>query len=226
MTMHPASAECTGKAGSRGACRGSPHCGTGSRAAITDRDAIAPADLPARRACGRARVRSIIPRMKQLAFVLVLAACGSKAAAPSSDTTPAKGAEAPPALPDVPFAQLDHGQRIEFMKQKVMPTMKPIFQKHDAKRYADFGCATCHGEQANQGHFDMPNAGLPKIGRTKEFYARFKPEDLQWMGQDVMPTMAGLVGLPPSFTDPAPKDGFGCGNCHTFDPTEQPAAAP
>lgn len=159
--------------------------------------------------------------MTKLASVLLVlaAACGGKSAAPASS------APAPAALPDVPFAKLDHGQRIEFMKQKVVPAMQPVFQKHDAKRYAEFGCITCHGEQAKEGHFDMPNPGLPKIGVSQEFYAKFKPEDLQWMGQDVLPTMAKLLGEEPSFTEPAPKVGFGCAGCHTFDESSKPPAS-
>ena len=151
--------------------------------------------------------------MTKLALVLLLAACGGKSS-PAASNKP---------LPDVAFDKLDHDQQIEFMKQKVVPAMKPIFQNHDAKKYAEFGCATCHGEQSKEGHFDMPNAGLPKIGVTQEFYAKFKPEDLEWMGKEVLPTMAGLLQETPSFTDPAPKDGFGCANCHTFDESSKPA---
>lgn len=166
-----------------------------------------------------------MPRMKKLVLVLLFAACGGKTAATTSNTTPAAGGDtAAAALPDVAFDKLDHDQQIEFMKQKVVPAMKPIFQNHDAKKYAEFGCTTCHGDQAKEGHFDMPNANLPKISYAKEYYAKFKPEDLQWMGKDVMPTMAGLLKMPPSFTDPAPKQGFGCAGCHTFDDSSKPAA--
>jgi mono/diheme cytochrome c family protein len=151
--------------------------------------------------------------IKPLALALLVAACGGKTAAPAAP------------LPDVPFASLDHAQQIEFMKQKVVPAMQPVFQKHDAKKYAEFGCATCHGDQAKDGHFDMPNAGLPKIGYTKEYYARFKPEDLNWMGTEVMPKMADLLKMKTSYTEPDPKDAFGCGNCHTFG-EPKPAAPP
>src|SRR5512146_2045169 len=127
------------------------------------------ADFPIREPCGHARACSIMPRMKKLALVLFFAACGGKTAATSSSTTPAGGGEtATAALPDVAFDKLDHDQQIEFMKQKVVPAMKPIFQHHDAKKYAEFGCATCHGDQAKEGHFDMPNANLPKISYAKE----------------------------------------------------------
>ena len=66
---------------------------------------------------------------------LLVAACGPK---PSTSTTTSTGggtagvgagsAEAvKPPLPNVPFDSLDHEQRIQFMKEKVMPTMEPLF---------------------------------------------------------------------------------------------------
>lgn len=149
-----------------------------------------------------------------VAGVLALAACGGKSSAPATTPTPA-------ALPDVPFAKLDHAQQAEFMKQKVVPAMQPIFQKHDPKKYAAFGCETCHGEHPEARHFDMPNAALPALGYEKEFYARFKPTDLEWMGGEVLPAMAKLLGETPSFTDPAPTAGFGCAGCHPMDPTQK-----
>src|SRR4051812_37318882 len=115
----------------------------------------------------RDRRSFILPRMRFTASILVViaAACGS--AAPASPTTP-KGPEGTDAhaevvLPDVPFAQLDHAQQVAFMKQNVMPVMKPLFQRHDPKAFEKFGCSTCHGEQAKDGEFDMPNGKLPKL---------------------------------------------------------------
>lgn len=147
-----------------------------------------------------------------LASIVFLAACGSKAV--PSTTTPTGetgGTAAVATLPDVPFEQLEHDQRIEFMKQKVMPAMEPIFKNHDATKYADFTCKTCHGEQAAQGHFDMPNPDLPKLD-FKDM-SKFKKEDLEWMGKEVKPTMAKLLSLP-EYTPENPK-GFGCTGCHT-----------
>jgi hypothetical protein len=100
------------------------------------------------------------------------------------------------------------------MKQKVVPAMKPIFQNHDPKGYAEFGCKTCHGEQAMQGHFDMPNPDLPKLNfKDQAAMAKFKKEDLEWMAKEVKPEMAKLLSLP-EFTPENPK-GFGCTGCHT-----------
>src|SRR5437870_4825112 len=98
-------------------------------------------------ACAAAASRA---RMRAMRFSLVLAAsllaaaCGSKS--PSSTTTPTggggggSGEVAAKPLPDVPFDNLDHDQRIQFMKEKVVPTMEPLFKAHDATKFADFGC--------------------------------------------------------------------------------------
>ena len=85
---------------------------------------------------------------KLLPILLLAAACGGKAApATTTTSTPPPSEEKQVTLPEgVAFEQLDQDQRVEFMKQKVVPAMKPIFQNHDAKKFADFGCKTCHGE--------------------------------------------------------------------------------
>ena len=143
-----------------------------------------------------------------VAGVLVLAACGSKAPTPNA---PKEGdAAANVVVPDVPFDKLEHDQRIAFMKQKVVPTMKPIFQNHDAKKFAEFGCRTCHGEQAKEGHFDMPNPKLPKLNFTD--MSKFKKEDIDWMHNEVWPTMGKLVQQE-LYSKDNPK-GFGCLECH------------
>jgi len=146
-----------------------------------------------------------------LALAALTAACGGK----SSSSTMAKSSESTTmtALPDVPWGKLDHDQRIEFMKQKVLPAMKPIFQSHDPKDFAEFGCDTCHGEAANQGHFDMPNPKLPKLNFSD--LSKFKKEDLEWMGKEVEPKMASVLGLP-VYSKDNPK-GFGCPACHTIE---------
>jgi hypothetical protein len=143
---------------------------------------------------------------------LVLAGCGSNAPAPNAPSAgKAGGGEADVALPDLSFDKLDHDQRVTFMKKKVVPTMKPIFQNHDAKNFAEFGCKTCHGEQAKQGHFDMPNPNLPKLNFAD--MSKFKKEDLDWMHNEVWPTMGKLLDMP-LYSKDNPK-GFGCLNCHT-----------
>jgi hypothetical protein len=154
--------------------------------------------------------------MKRLVLIasLFAAACGGKSS--STTTTPTGGSNAGSAdavvvLPDVPFDSLDHEQRIAFMKQKVMPAMEPLFKNHDGKKYAEFTCKTCHGEGAAAGKFDMPNEKLPALNFAD--MSKFKKEDVEWMGKEIKPAMAELLGQP-EYTPENPK-GFGCLECHT-----------
>jgi len=147
---------------------------------------------------------------------LVLAtACGSKA--PATTTTAGGGGgsagSATPVLPDVPFEKLDHDQQIQFMKEVVVPTMGPLFQAHDPKEFAEFGCKTCHGPGAEKGEFDMPNPGLPKLNFAD--MSKHKKEDLEWMGKVIKPQMAKLL-KEPEYSAENPT-GFGCGECHTIE---------
>jgi hypothetical protein len=157
--------------------------------------------------------------MKYLPLICLLVACGSKSPAPAEPepaalVTSTPKETAPPPLPDKPFEELDQDQRAQFMKEKVVPAMEPIFKNHDPKKYAEFGCVTCHGEQAKQGHFDMPNPDLPKLDfANKTAMAKFEKEDMEWMGKEVKPTMAKLLSKPEMGPD-QPK-GFGCLHCHT-----------
>ena len=158
--------------------------------------------------------------MKSFALfaALLVAACGSKS---SPTTTPTGGHDhdhmagsgggTPGPLPDVPLDSLDHEQRIQFMKEKVVPTMEPLFKNHDPKKFAEFGCKTCHGDGVDAGKYDMPNDKLPKLfGPSMD---KFKKEDVEWMGKEIKPTMAALLKQP-EMSKENPK-GFGCLECHT-----------
>ena len=46
------------------------------------------------------------------------------------------------------WAELTEDERMEHMADVVMPRMQAIFQGHDPKRFATFGCATCHGSSS------------------------------------------------------------------------------
>ncbi|MGE0549572.1 MAG: hypothetical protein AB7O24_13185 [Kofleriaceae bacterium] len=140
--------------------------------------------------------------------VIALIACGSKS---PSTTTTANAAK--PALPDVPFDQLDHDQRAQFMDEKVVPAMAEIFKAYDPQKYAQFGCKTCHGPGAEKGEFHMPNPDLPKLNFSD--MSKFKPEALEWMNTKVKPTMASLLKQPEMTKDN--PEGFGCLECHTME---------
>ena len=103
-------------------------------------------------------------------------------------------------------------QMVAFMKTRVIPAMTPVFQGEDAKRYADFGCKTCHGPE-----FKDPKEFLPKLHLVKDKLVEFdkKPKVAKFMAEKVAPEMAKALGLP--HYDPATKQGFGCGGCHTIE---------
>jgi hypothetical protein len=143
--------------------------------------------------------------MKCLVLVklaLAVLACGPKSGSGSDPAVPV--------LPDVPFEQLDHDQKIQFMKQVVVPAMGPIFKRHDPGRYGGFGCVTCHGEAADRGEYHMPNDGLPRLNFAD--LSKFRPHTIEWMKNEVKPTMARLL-REPEHTEDNP-DGFGCLGCH------------
>ena len=108
--------------------------------------------------------------------LLLLVACSS---------TP--GPVATPVLPDVPFALLDFDQKMTFMKERVVPAMAPLFRTHDAKQYAEFGCATCHAD----GDYSMPNAELPALELPNR--GRHEARDVEWMTSSIKPAMARLL---------------------------------
>ncbi len=98
------------------------------------------------------------------------------------------------------------------MKTKVVPTMKPLFQAFDAKKYAKFGCKTCHGKDAKATKFKMPNPSLPKLDFVALKAGKQAPKVAEWMGKVVKPEMAKLLQVP-EYTEQNPK-GFGCLECH------------
>ena len=85
---------------------------------------------------------------------------------------------------------------------------------HDAERFAEVGCETCHGPEPKQRRFEMPSDHLPRLDPTGRFAAHEKtePEITAFMIDEVVPTMAEALGLP--VYDPETKQGFGCFRCH------------
>jgi hypothetical protein len=170
--------------------------------------------------------------------LLLVAACGGKSEpaaettppvteTPATPETPPAAETAPPA--DLPFKDMSHEQRIAFMKQSVMPTMKPLFQEYDAKRYGELNCKTCHGAGAADGTFKMPNPALPVLPSPDKFAAFAKdPKNqpaIKFMAEKVKPTMARL--LQKSEYDPKTNQGeFGCNACHVMQGAEPPKTEP
>ena len=146
------------------------------------------------------------------------AAAPDDAAAASDDGGAAAGSAAGSgsavAAGDFEFDKLSHEDKIKFMKQKVMPTMKPLFQKFDAKEFGNFTCKTCHGKDPPKKKYEMPNAELPALDFDAIKAGKEDPKMVEFMSKVVKPEMAKLLNEP-EMSESEPK-GFGCLHCHTM----------
>ena len=120
-------------------------------------------------------------------------------------------------------AGTDDKARREFMKKVVMPKMKPIFQKFDPKKFKEFTCQTCHGEDAAELKYKMPTPGIHPLPSTPEaFKAKVQatPGWQKWtefMAGQVEPVMAELLGRTPFNPEKPAKDAFSCAGCHKLE---------
>jgi hypothetical protein len=137
-------------------------------------------------------------------------AASAAPATPADTSAPAAGADAV-AVPAAWSASLSHPQAAAFMKAKVVGPMGKAFKDHDATKYGDFGCKTCHGKGQN------PHDFLPHLTFSGGTITQFKdkPEISKWMHEVVEPQMAGAMGAQPY--DMKTNTGFGCKGCHTVD---------
>lgn len=142
-----------------------------------------------------------MPRALSLASLLVLATLGCGA----------HGKTGIPEGRDEPWAQMDESERMEHMAAVVMPRMKGVFQGHDAQRFAAFSCATCHGEGANSGNFEMPNPQLPQLDAAKLYkkHRKATPDMVKLMWKEVEPAMGEALALTYGF-----EGEINCGSCH------------
>lgn len=145
--------------------------------------------------------------MKRISIIacLFIAACGGE-----QDSGPAVEPE------PTAYEEMNFEQREVFMNDVVLPKMKEIFVKFDAK-YESMSCATCHGDGATDGSFAMPSPQVPMLPSEEDFGEYMKdPEHARWaqfMLDEVWPQMADLLQVP--MFDPATNTpGFSCSNCH------------
>jgi hypothetical protein len=144
-------------------------------------------------------------------LTLTLIACGPAAppaAEPAADTSSAASASAMPTT--ALYSTMTKEQKLDHMKTVVMPTMKKVFQEHDAQKYADFGCKTCHGDKKQdprqvQHELTLSGDGFEKLMASK-------PEMTKFMREQVTPAMAAIMKEKPY--DPVTHKGYGCGGCH------------
>jgi hypothetical protein len=164
-------------------------------------------------------------------------AAAAPAAAPAPAAKPAAPAAAPPsgASPEaieagkkIDWDKMDDKAKKAYMKKTVLPTMKKLFVAVDKKHYSNMSCATCHGKKAVESNkLKMPTAELPKLPTDRAGFmalAEKKPDVVKFMGMQVKPTMAALLGKA-EWTETNPN-GFGCYGCHMKDEAAAAPAAP
>jgi len=124
---------------------------------------------------------------------------------------------------DLVWKDMNYSQRKDYMKKKVMPKMKPIFQTFDAKTFHDFSCQTCHGKDAIKLKYKMPSADIHPLPNTPEkFQAKLKaeptwPKWTDFMAKQVEPAMGELLSIP-VFDPKKPEKGtLSCGACHKLE---------
>lgn len=115
---------------------------------------------------------------------------------------------------DQRWDELSVGDKTTYMIEVVEPKMRAAFEEHDAERFADFGCATCHGAGADDGTYAMPNPALPHL-REKGFYKEHRkatPEITKFMWNGVDKPMGELLGKTVGHTGE-----FDCRSCHVIE---------
>jgi hypothetical protein len=148
---------------------------------------------------------------------LVLLSCGGNAPEPTTPTAPNTAPTATEATPsqDAPVKwneDLSTTQKIQFMKQSVLPKMSQVFQASNRERYSGFSCKTCHGPNNKDPKEFLPNLTM-KEGTLTAFAE--KPDVAKFMHEKVVPEMATLFGQKPY--DPNTHQGFGCAGCHKIE---------
>ncbi|HVZ75276.1 MAG TPA: hypothetical protein VHJ20_23020 [Polyangia bacterium] len=166
--------------------------------------------------------------MKRIRLYLLVTVIGIAGAATARATDAGTPATTPfgttmtaiPPASGIDWAKMSDAEKKKYMKTKVLPEAKKMFQAYDAKAFKKVTCETCHGPGVADGNFKMPNAKLPKLPKPTsraDFMElqKKKPDAVKFMGTVVKPTMAHLLNQP-EWSPTEPK-GFGCYHCHTHD---------
>ena len=160
-----------------------------------------------------------------MVVVLTLGACGGAAEQTDSgegtatDATSGGNAPAPSEItgPPRPWEEMSFDDRRQYMVDEVLPRMAPLFEEHDAERYAGFSCDGCHGADMRDRNFEMPNPGILALHPTgteeQEQMVRDHPETVRFMFNHVLPTMQQLLDAPDFNAETGV--GWSCYGCHT-----------
>jgi hypothetical protein len=120
--------------------------------------------------------------------------------------------------PPRPWAEMSEDEREYYMVAAVLPIAAEDFRAHDAERYANITCETCHGDDGRERGYEMPSRYLPRLPApgSPEWAAMTERPAYAFMAEVVTPTVRTQLGMPAY--DPATGTGFGCFSCHLARP--------
>lgn len=148
-----------------------------------------------------------------IASLALALGCGGPSG--GAGTTPEGESDRVPSPPR-PWAEMSGDEHRAWMVEEVLPRMTVAFQAHDAERYANFGCATCHGPGARERGFEMPSPALPALYPTgspeQQQMVREHGDMVRFMFNRVLPPMQTLLGA--ADFDAETQQGFSCYACH------------
>ncbi|MCP4873546.1 MAG: hypothetical protein GY898_33080 [Proteobacteria bacterium] len=144
-------------------------------------------------------------RFLLLLLLLPLTACGP---VPADDDDAGDDDDDTPYVATGPWADLSFTERIAYMENIVEPAMQELFLEFDPVEFEDFGCETCHGEDADDVEYELPN-GVTPISFPLDVSEPGREEFADFMDEVVKPEMAALVD-----EQPFPQGDFGCFACH------------
>jgi cytochrome c553 len=122
-----------------------------------------------------------------IGFVGCGVACGGAAPAPAR--TPAE-----PAASDE-WSKASWEERHATMTWRVLPSMARTFQHFERSEVPSLTCRTCHGADAEERSYQMPNAGLAALDPAELPRPESSPI-ARFMHEEVVPQMRDLLGSP------------------------------
>lgn len=140
--------------------------------------------------------------------------------------TQAEGAEQEPSWralvrtdhsgPGKPWEMMSHEERKAYMRDVIVPTLSELFIAFDPEAHRGFGCRTCHGPDARERNYAMPNGDLfalyPTGSPEQKRTVKEREEAARFMFNAVTPTMRKLLGQ--GRFDRSTGEGFSCFRCH------------
>lgn len=150
-----------------------------------------------------------------LACIACIVGCGSDGE-PMAASETSSGAEQEVSGPPRPWGEMSTADKRRYMAEVVEPAMRPLFQQYDDRRFADFGCETCHGTDMVARQFEMPSPHIlalyPSGTAEQRQTVDRHPRMVRFMYNRVVPRMQRLLGM--QTFDPATGEGFSCFHCH------------